>query len=221
MSRIIPVIAVSLLAAGAADAALVSRVGGQAVYDTTQNITWLADANLAQTSGYGEAGPDGRMHWGQALSWIDSLNAKGGGAGHLGVNNWRLPHTLQPDASCSSQEPGKSSGTGCSGSEMGHLYYMDGITAATPGPFSNVQLAYWSDTSYAPNPQNAWAFGFGNGTQEIGWKAITLSTWAVRDGDIGDTGAVPVPGALWLFGTGVVALGAKLKRRARGNATAA
>lgn len=222
MKRIIPGMMVSLLAAGAADAALLSRANGQAVYDTLLDITWLADANHARSSGYEEAGPDGRMPWGQAQSWIDTLNAQGGGAGHLGVNDWRLPLTAQPDASCSNQEPGKSSGTGCSGSEMGHLYLVDGITSSSPGPFSNVQMAYWSGTSYAPMPQNAWGFGFLTGEQDTGWKVLTLSAWAVRDGDIDDIDApVPVPGALWLFGTGVAVLGAKLRRRARGAVTAA
>jgi hypothetical protein len=37
---------------GVANAALQSRLGGQAYYDTTKNLTWLADANRAQTSGY-------------------------------------------------------------------------------------------------------------------------------------------------------------------------
>ena len=32
-----------------ADAALVSRLGGLAYYDTVLNITWLADANFAKT----------------------------------------------------------------------------------------------------------------------------------------------------------------------------
>lgn len=214
-------IAVLVLAAGSADAALLSRAGGEAVYDTALNITWLADANYARTSGFADAGPDGRMPWGTARSWIDSLNAESGGVGHLGVNDWRLPQTAQPDAGCSNQEPGKSSGTGCSGSEMGHLYYLDGVTAAAPGLFSNVQLVYWSDTSYAPNAQNAWAFGFSNGVQDIGWKVLTLSAWAVRDGDIDDAGAVPAPGALWLLGTGIVALAAKLKRRVRDAGVAA
>ena len=35
---------------GAAQAALVNRGGGM-IYDTTRNITWLADMNYAATSG--------------------------------------------------------------------------------------------------------------------------------------------------------------------------
>lgn len=41
--------------AATAHAALVDRGGGM-VYDTTRNITWLADMNYARTSGYSGAG---------------------------------------------------------------------------------------------------------------------------------------------------------------------
>jgi hypothetical protein len=56
-----------LLAAGlsgAAQAALVDR-GGGLIYDTDLNVTWLQDANYAQTSGYDA---DGRMTWGDATT---------------------------------------------------------------------------------------------------------------------------------------------------------
>ncbi len=62
-----------------ADAALHGRLpvtpGGndyQAYYDDAQLITWLADANAAQTSGYDG---DGAMNWTSAQAWITSLNA--------------------------------------------------------------------------------------------------------------------------------------------------
>ncbi len=51
-----PLTALVLLAgiglAPTAEAALMSRLGGLAVYDTDRNITWLKDANYAKTSGY-------------------------------------------------------------------------------------------------------------------------------------------------------------------------
>jgi hypothetical protein len=40
---------------GTAQAALVDRGGGM-IYDTTRNITWLADMNYAQRSGHTGAG---------------------------------------------------------------------------------------------------------------------------------------------------------------------
>ena len=41
-----------LLAATGANAALTPALGGQVVNDTDLNVTWVADANYAKTSGY-------------------------------------------------------------------------------------------------------------------------------------------------------------------------
>lgn len=56
------VLATLTLSAPAAQAQLFDR-GGGLIYDSVQNITWLADANYAKTSGYDD---DGRMTWGEA-----------------------------------------------------------------------------------------------------------------------------------------------------------
>jgi hypothetical protein len=173
----------------------------QAVYDSTQNISWTANANLASTSGYcntagnclNAAGP---MTWMQAQAWIASLNI----ASYLGVNTWRLPNTAQPDATCSSQQvvsgfPNQSSGFNCTGSEMGNLFYnglggVGGSNIATThnasySLFSNVQASfYWSGTEYAPSTSNAWLFGFVNGNQGNPNKGNFHYAWAVRPGDI-------------------------------------
>ncbi|MGC2049525.1 MAG: DUF1566 domain-containing protein, partial [Gallionella sp.] len=77
-------LSVGLLSATGANATLVSALGGQVVNDTDLNITWLADANYAKTSGYDF---DGLMSWAGAQSWITSLNT----ANYLGFNDWRLP----------------------------------------------------------------------------------------------------------------------------------
>ena len=73
--------ALSLMLASGAEAALVTRLGGKAIYDNVANLTWLQDANYAQTSGYDA---DGRMNWVQANAWAGSLNIDG-------VTGWRLP----------------------------------------------------------------------------------------------------------------------------------
>lgn len=68
--------------AGPAQAALQGRLpatpGGtdyQAYYDTDLNITWAANANLAQTSGFDA---DGRMPWTVANAWAAGLTIGGG-----------------------------------------------------------------------------------------------------------------------------------------------
>jgi hypothetical protein len=77
---------------GTASATLLSRLGGQAYYDTVLDITWLQDANLASSNAFGISGiePNGQMTWLTAGSWIAAMNADGG-MGYLGLDDWRLP----------------------------------------------------------------------------------------------------------------------------------
>ncbi len=208
--------ACAFILAGSADAALVPRLGGQAVYDTDLDVTWIADANLAAGNAFGTPGigADGRMNWATAKAWIGNLNA----AHYLGFDDWRLPITPQPDPSCSDQTgdvPPQGFGLGCTGSELGHLFYAEfGATEntsvlATGDPavlarFENLQAdVYWSGTPYAPTPSFVWNFFFSNGfqgafSQDLG----NYFVWAVRDGDA----VVPVPAAVWLFGSGLIGL---------------
>ena len=84
------------------------------------------------------------------------------------------------------------------------------------GPFSNVQSNYyWSATEYAPDIGDAWNFGMGNnGYQSKLNKRYSLYAWAVQSGDIGvvsavslpGVSAVPLPAAVWLFASGLLAL---------------
>ncbi|MHB1142267.1 MAG: PKD domain-containing protein [Sulfuricaulis sp.] len=173
-------------------AALVARLGGQAVYDTDRNITWLANANLAASNTFGVSGinPSGSMTWDVAQNWVAAMNS----ANYLGFNNWRLPATLQPDVTCSQQST-TSYGSNCSGSEMGHLFYSElagvagrdilAIHNSSFSLFSNLQSnVYWSGTEYAPNTLNAWYFDFGGGSQVNFYKFGTMYATAVRSGDV-------------------------------------
>jgi len=70
------------------------------------------------------------------------------------------------------------------------------------GLFSNIQSNfYWSGTE--SDDMNAWRFCFDAGGQFNGSKGAYLSAWAVRSGDVS---AVPVPAAVWLFGSGLLGL---------------
>ena len=70
--------------------------------------------------------------------------------------------------------------------------------------FSNIQTYYWSATSYYIRPSEiAWRFAFRFGEQGSGPKNSSNYAWAVHDGDVG---AVPIPSAVWLFGSGLIGL---------------
>jgi hypothetical protein len=80
------------------------------------------------------------------------------------------------------------------------------------GPFSNLQSTdYWSATEYAPSTNLAWIFNMHYGIQYDYFKTYNSYAWAVQSGDVS---AVPVPAALWLFGSGLLGLVGFGRRRA-------
>lgn len=126
--------AVLLGLGGASHAALIDR-GNGLIYDDVLDITWLQDANYAQTSGYDA---DGRMTWAAAKAWVDQLV-------YEGYDDWRLP-TLGPINSSSfddgfsnnattdfgyaktttdGSDGGWRDGSGSPVSEMGHMFYVN------------------------------------------------------------------------------------------------
>ncbi len=104
------------------------------LYDTFLNITWLADASYARTSGYDS---DGRMNWSEANAWAAGLS-------YGGHDNWRLPTALNQDGT------GPCKYFGCTSSEMGHMFYnnmgatehrsiLSGTNTANLALFTNLQ----------------------------------------------------------------------------------
>ena len=150
-------------------AALVPSADGSTVFDTRNNVNWLADANLAVTNRFGlpvcdEAispksciNPGGSMSYQAAAAWVAAMNA----ANYLGHSNWQLPTTPSTDSSCPFTGPnGNSFGFNCTAGALGSLYY-DALGLVAPdtavpipniavGPFSNFQpYLYWSQTNTA------------------------------------------------------------------------
>jgi hypothetical protein len=193
--------AVGLMATSGAEAALVERLGGKAIYDEDADLTWLQDANYAKTSGYVW---DGRIRWVEANAWAGSLNIDG-------VTGWRL-----------SGGPMLGSGYNQTASEIGNLFYnvLGGTAPASIAAthnanydlFKNIQSnSYWTDVEASPT--YAWAFTFGYGAQYSDLKITNMFGWAVRTGDVGAS-PVPVPGALVLMGPALLGLlGVKRSRR--------
>lgn len=171
---------------------LPTMLGGtnyQAYYDSTTNLTWLANADM-----------NGAMTWSEANKWAASLSING-------VTGWTLP-TLPTTADTSCL------GSNCTGSQMGELYYSAGITRSNESPFTNVQSnAYWSATEYAPNTLLAWHFNFGNGSHNLDYKGVRFYGWAVHAGDVGAPTSAPEPGALALMLAGLALVGFAARRR--------
>lgn len=193
-----------LAAAGAAQAALQDRdLDGDTVvdafYDTELDITWLRNGDV-----------NGQMDWDTAVAWADGFS-------FAGYDDWRLPTTLRPDPSCSSHSGGEDFGYNCTGSEMGHLWYVElGNTAGGPmthtGDFQNLQsYYYWSGTEYTPVPDHAWTFRTYDGYQYGNLKSNVFYALAVRPGDVP---VIPEPQTYALMLAGLTALWVA-RRRAR------
>lgn len=227
------------LATFSAQAALLGRAaltpGGtdyQAYYDDVLGITWLADADYAKTSGYDA---DGLMTWSASLAWIAALNS----GNHLGVNSWRLPTVMDTGTpGCNVSNIGTDCGYNMdvSTGEMTHLFYstlgntgyFDTSGLATgcsgpdlcltnDGPFSNLAHSYpnvyWSGVEYAPDTTLAWTFYFDFGNAGADQKVANPSyAWAVTDGDA--LTVVPLPPAVWLFGSALGLMGWTRRRSA-------
>lgn len=142
---------------------------------------------------------NGLVTWFGAQAFVGFLNSIDYG----GSNQWRLPTAGDNPQFRYNQ----------TGSELGQLFYNElagtaGNSIPNTSTFTNEQAdAYWSGTEYAPDPDSAWGFGTDVGIQGFIYKDTQFYAWAVSPGQVN---AVPVPGAVWLFGTGLLGwLGAK------------
>ena len=191
----------------------------EAYYDTTLDITWLADANYAGTT----------MDWATANNWAANLNPY-----NSGITGWRLPETVDVgnDGATTNGNIYQGVDTGyniTTHSELSHMFYevlgntayydtsgngpQTGYGLSNIGPFTNIRsYVYWSATEYARDTFSAWYFGVTTGYQSFANKSVSFYAWAVHSGDVG-VSAVPVPAAVWLFGSGLLGLLGVAKRK--------
>lgn len=204
------------------DADGVTANGYEAFYDTVLNITWLADANYAKTSGFDT---NGAMTWDNAMAWVASLSFQG-------VSGWRLPH-FEPlngvsvvDFAPNWQDYNKGlidAGFNITSprNELAYMYYVNlglqgtfspdsqvhfdaGVSPSgtqavpdVPGAFlSHLQSnMYWTNVRYANEAQKAWGLWTtfpGAGANGMDYRYNDHHAWAVHDGDAFKI-AVPTP----------------------------
>ena len=186
-----------------AGAALIDR-GGGFIYDDVLDITWTQNANIT-----GNATWEDHVSWADSLSLYDSVR-------DVTWDDWRLASMDVNDdgtvVRCSMV-----SEVECRDNEFGYLHHQYGISTLNQGPFTNLGYdIYWSGTQNAQLAGYKWHFNFyagnlgsHNGTDPSGFAYA----WAVRDGDVGAS-VVPVPAAVWLFGSALAGLGWLRRSRA-------
>lgn len=156
---------------------------GLTVYDSVNNITWLADANSPAGNRFGlpvcnATNPQpcvnaaGSMNYVSAAAWVAAMNA----ANYLGRNDWQMPTTPLLDSNCGKTGPnGASFGFGCKAGALDTLYNQLGFKSPgtavpvpinTVGPFSNLQpYLYWSSSQAVSAAQGRATFSFSTGWQ--------------------------------------------------------
>jgi len=152
--------------------------GGGLIYDSANNITWLADADYPWTSD--ATIDDDGMTWSAAMKWAANLT-------YEGYSDWRLPTIL-------SQSPSRS--------EMGILFEELGGKPGQGLPFlsqnnlfHNIQntwsAIYWTNQEVANYKDAAFGFSFYDGLEYSPIKAMAQYAWAVRPGDSAPLGFTP------------------------------
>ncbi|MDD2800844.1 MAG: hypothetical protein PHC94_07170 [Methylobacter sp.] len=208
------------------DANLLDSLVTNQGYSTVVNAIIAASPTIYDTPDSGayslSAGDFSRISSGVVTSWfgarafttyLNSIN-------YAGSNQWALPsaganpqYGYNPTGSQFGQlyysELNKLAFPGTNGSNYGILGNGDFQSSGSVGPFSNVQsYVYWLGTEFALYPElypdSVWVFDTRTGDQWDGSKGAHLPVWAVSPGQV--PAVVPVPGAAWLFGSGLMGL---------------
>jgi hypothetical protein len=210
---------------GGGAAALVNTIiadSGGVIHDT---VSLLDPSGTHTLTALDFVTSTGQMDWWGAQAWVHYLDVTNYG----GSNQWALPTTVDADSSQGFPNGSRAAGYAAqSSSQMAQLFY-GGLGQVVNGPittfhnsnyglFSNLQnSAYWSGTEYSTQPALAWYFDTGDGYQDHyifndnGSKNSAGYALAVSPGQVS---AVPLPGAAWLLGSGLLGLMGLGRRKA-------
>jgi len=169
---------------------------------------------------------------GNIRSWVSGLdgnltyNINPGYTVDWGNNFWRLPATVDGKYILG-WDGTTTGGYNVTNSEMGHLFYEElgnlgyyAINGTRPQPgyglnntgdFDNLIASwYWSGAAYAYFSTHAWGFNMNLGSQAASVRSTYGYGLAVRTGHVS---SAPVPGAIWLLGSGIIVLAAMRRRK--------
>ncbi len=153
--------------------------GDGTVTETSTCLMWVKDFAV----GFSGSG------WADSMTWVGNLV-------YAGHDDWRLPATQVPDATCDSTDT--ATGYHCSGSEMGHLYYVTlgnqaSVAPGCTGPFLHYGQGWggrhWSSTSSPTNGSYAYVFHFAGSETYPGQQ----HTWYKPQDQYGSYGASILP----------------------------
>lgn len=138
-------------------AALDSRAGGLAVYDTDMNVTWVSNPQLGATESFGYANAGATMTFAGTLAWIDAMNS----ANYLGVNAWRLPTS---EVTCGTN--------GCTTGDINTNEFQHLLDAELGGDIAGTDpdlalfgafgrsTSYWTSSNPGPAYSSSWYLNF-------------------------------------------------------------
>jgi|GEM_PF-216958 len=209
------------------------------VHDTPNYSDTVRNSGVYQLSASDFNTSTGEMNWWGSQAWARFLNSSNYG----GSSQWRSP-TTPLSAQINPFHVTTRDVERIATSDLGELFYKEigGIIGSSIevthndnyNLFTNIALgSYWSDTEYRyPDNTVCWGGAYYNadcttytGSTNYAWYLYTQNgglfvnpksyfqyAWAVTPGNVG---AVPVPAAIWLFGSGLLGLtGLARKRKA-------
>lgn len=170
-----------------------------------QSLVWLDYSNAQDT-------------WQNQTDWVSGLGSQLTIALSSGYSStidwstgWRLP-------SAGSNPVSGYDNT----SEMGHIYYSElgleswydrGYVLATNEELNETNFdtlnaaEYWTGTEWSGDPTfTAWNFNFSKGNRNAAVKYDNLHLGYGLAVHSGDVSAVPIPGAVWLLGSGLIGI---------------